>query len=118
LVTLITLWHRTNVENAASILRDGFRDTAANYGTDRQFSGVWLSDEMLTPNEGAYGDTILRVMLDCTEYEIRQFEWIEEGKGYREFLIPAAFIVARGSVSPLHRKLRRKQPRTVTLTRL
>jgi hypothetical protein len=37
------LWHRTSADSAAAILRDGFRD--------------WLSDEVLTPNEGPAGDT-------------------------------------------------------------
>ncbi|MGN6732028.1 MAG: hypothetical protein ACTHMB_08655, partial [Candidatus Binatia bacterium] len=77
---LITLWHRTNAENAAVILRNGFRDTTATSGSDREFSGVWLSDELLTPNEGPDCDTVLRVTLDCTPDEIRQFEWIEGGK--------------------------------------
>jgi hypothetical protein len=67
--------------------------------TDHTFSGVWLSNELLTPNEGAYGDTALRVTLRCTEDEIRHFEWIEEGKGYREFLVPAAFIAEHGKVT-------------------
>jgi hypothetical protein len=80
-------------------LNEGFRDGTGSYLTDREFSGVWLSDELLTANEGADGDTALCVMLDCAEDEIRQFEWIEEGKGYREFLLPAAFITARGTVT-------------------
>jgi hypothetical protein len=77
---MITLWHRTSADNAATILRDGFRDAVGSYGTDHEFSGVRLY-EVLTPNEGAAGDTVLRVTLDCSEHEIRQFERIEEGKG-------------------------------------
>jgi hypothetical protein len=96
---MITLWHRTSAEAAAQILSKGFRDGTGNYLTDREFSGVWLSDRLLDANEGAHGDTGLRITLNCTEDEIREFEWIEEGKGYREFLIPAAFITARGTVT-------------------
>jgi hypothetical protein len=97
--SVITLWHRTRVEAAARISSKGFRDGTGSYLTDREFSGVWLSDELLTANEGADGDTALCVVLDCTEDEIREFEWIEEGKGYREFLVPAPFIAARGTVT-------------------
>jgi hypothetical protein len=38
-------------------------------------------------NEGAHGDTLLAI--DVPEEEIADYEWIEEGKTYREFLIPA-----------------------------
>ena len=96
---MITLWHRTSADIAAKILTDGFRDGTETYLTNRKFSGVWLSDKLLDENEGANGDTALRVALDCTEDEIVKFEWVEEGKPYREFLIPAAFITARGTVT-------------------
>ena len=85
----------------------------ATSGTDQKLYGVWLSDELLTPNEGANGDTVLRVTLDCTLDEIQQFECNEEGKDYREFLIPGAFIVTHGSVARVRkdslgmRKIRR-----------
>jgi hypothetical protein len=46
-------------------------------------------------NEGAGGDILLEVNTDMTESEIAQYEWIEEGKGYREFLVPAAEINSR-----------------------
>ncbi len=96
---MITLWHRTRAEAAAQILSEGFRDGMGNYLTAGNFSGVWLSDRLLDSNEGPDGDTALCITLNCTEDEIREFEWIEEGKGYREFLIPTAFITARGTVT-------------------
>ena len=96
---MITLWHRTRAEAAAQILSEGFRDGTGNYLADREFSGVWLSDRLLDSNEGADGDTALRITLNCTDDEIGEFEWIEKGKPYREFLVPAAFITARGTVT-------------------
>jgi hypothetical protein len=96
---VVTLWHRTRADNAAAILRDGFRDGTGTYLTDRKFTGVWLSDQVLDANEGAICDTVLRITLDCTDGEIREFEWIEEGKRFREFLVPAAFITERGIVT-------------------
>jgi len=93
------LWHRTSPARAESILRDGFRDGYGRYMTDREFSGVWLSDQPLDSNDGASGDTLLRVDLACNESEISDFEWIEEGKSYREWLIPAAFVNDLAEVS-------------------
>jgi len=93
------LWHRTRAAAAESILREGFRDGYRRYMTDREFSGVWLSDRPLDSNEDACGDALLRVVLACTENEISDFEWIEEGKTYREWLIPAAFVNERAEVT-------------------
>jgi hypothetical protein len=75
----LTLWHRTRTENAALIRREGFRDGAGRYLTELKLSGVWLSDHPLDANDGAWGEVLLRVALDCTEADIRDFEWIEEG---------------------------------------
>ena len=52
----------------------------------------------LDANEGADGDTLLLVELDLIEQELAQFEWVEEGKDYREWLIPAALINAKAKV--------------------
>lgn len=61
-------------------------------------SGVWLSDIPLDANEGVPGDTLLRIELDATEDELKQFEWIEEGKPYREWQVPAVFINSRATI--------------------
>src|SRR4051794_38175011 len=84
------LFHRTHAAIAALILRDGFRDGTGSYLTDEQHSGVWLSNVPLDINEGAAGDTLLK--LDLPERTISNYEWIEEGKPYREWLIPAQLI--------------------------
>jgi hypothetical protein len=88
------LFHRTN--DAEAILTSGFKDGTGSYLTTSEYSGVWLSD--VDANEGAFGDTLLLVELDMPEGELNQFEWIEEGKGFREWLIPAALINAKGKV--------------------
>jgi len=46
----------------------------------------------LDENEGAVGNALLRVELNKKEHEIAQFEWIEDGKPYREWLIPSCLI--------------------------
>jgi hypothetical protein len=89
------LYHRTTAANAEQILRDGFRDGVGSYLTDRNWSGVWLSDVPLDINEGAEGDTLLRVKLQMAEQAIADYELVEEGKPYREWLIPARLINER-----------------------
>jgi len=42
-----------------------------------------------------FGDILLEVAVEMTESEISQYEWIEQGKPYREFLVPAAEINSR-----------------------
>lgn len=83
-----------------AILAEGFRDATGCYGTDRQFTGVWLSDIPLDENEGTAGADLLEVMLDLPDAEIIEWEWGEEGEGvgYREFLFPAAIVNAAATV--------------------
>jgi hypothetical protein len=89
------LYHRTDPQAAENILQQGFRDGTRKYMTTSSHSGVWLSDAPLDENEGAFGDILLEVTTEMTESEIAKYECIEEGKGCREFLIPAAEINSR-----------------------
>jgi len=91
-------YHSTTRENAARILRDGFCDRTDYYLTSQLHTGVWLSDMPLDENEGASSEE--RLCLELDEARVTPFEWIEEGKGYREFLVPAA-IVNTGEVRAL-----------------
>ncbi len=85
----MTLYHTTY--EAKAILDQGFRDGKGTYLTDDcEFRGVWLADRPLDVNEGADGDGIL--VLDIPEEVIAEYEWIEEGKRYREFLVPAEIV--------------------------
>src|SRR6266699_2442609 len=56
---------------------------------------VWLSNNPLDENEGTKGPVLLEVSVKATHREMAQFEWIEEGKPYREWLIPATFLNSR-----------------------
>jgi hypothetical protein len=40
----------------------------------------------------AAGDWRFRFGLELDEAKIVPFDWIEDGKGYREFLVPAAIV--------------------------
>ena len=58
--------------------------------TDHEFSGVWVADRPLDPNEGAWGRFV--ISLDVPESELEPYEWVEEGRFYREFLVPAELL--------------------------
>ena len=60
--------------------------------TLREHTGVWVSDRPLDCNEGADGGGLLTLTVPVDVFE--QYEWIEEGKPYREALIPAAVLNA------------------------
>jgi hypothetical protein len=89
---MITLYHRTTKDIARRIAADGFRDIEEYYSTENLHYGVWLSDRALDEDEGAVGNAVLRVELTKDEPEIARFEWIEDGKPYREWLVPASLI--------------------------
>lgn len=94
------LYHSTIPEAAVAILRGGFRDSTGYYLTSQLWTGVWLSDKPLDPNEGAKGDTL--IVVEMPESEVLPYEWVQEpfedwqGKlftpPYREFLIPAELV--------------------------
>jgi len=88
----VKLYHRTTAAAAKSILADGFRDAKCTYGSTRMHRGVWLSDVPLDVNEGADGDILLCVTLACDGERIQNFEWVEVGKPYREWLVPAVSL--------------------------
>ena len=94
---MITLYHRTNKDDATQIIANGFRESEGYYGTKSLHRRVWLSDRALDANEGAVGTVVLRVELTKDEPEIADFKWTEEGKPYREWLIPASLINKYGS---------------------
>jgi hypothetical protein len=59
-----------------------------NYLTLHEWTGVWLSSEPLDEQSGGYsGDA---VVVEIPAELVEPYEWIEEGKAFREFLVPAA----------------------------
>jgi hypothetical protein len=57
----------------------------------------------LDVNEGAEGDTLLRIDLSMPESDIADYEWIEEGKPYREWLIlRSGDIGSSGGLGGIH----------------
>ena len=100
-------FHRTDWQAAQKILRGGFKDSTGHYLSSTLHTGVWVSDTPLDENEGARGDTILSLAIDPKLME--EYEWIEEGKGYREFLVPAKLLNEHARVR-VHERERRDGP--------
>ena len=79
--------HETSNENAAAIQAESFRDTGGM--TKANVAGAFLSYRPLDASEGPR-DTVVAVDLPLSKADLDQYEWKEEGKGYREWLISAA----------------------------
>lgn len=86
------LYHRAPKDAVNAILEHGFKDGSGHYLTTHTYSGVWLSNVPLDENEGACGDCLLEVLVELSDGEIAKYEWIEDGKPYREFLVPASVV--------------------------
>lgn len=76
---------------------------------------VWLSNVPLDPGEGAEGDMLLEVALALSYKDLGDYEWIEEGKPNREWLVPARLINQHATIRVVEeawqtkaRKLREK----------
>ena len=85
-------WHHTKRKIANVILNSGFKDAKGGYLTSNEHEGVWISDVPLDVNEGADGDTYLEILLDLPDNVLAEYEWVETGKPYREWLIKAHLL--------------------------
>jgi|SRR5262249_44859458 len=93
---MMLIYHCTTESAARQILAEGFRDKTARYLTDREWSGVWVSDRPLHNTEGASGDTVLQI--EIPEEAVAAFEWVKEDKSFREWLVPVAVLNEAGQV--------------------
>lgn len=109
------LYHRTTSQGAASILAGGFKDGAGHYLTSSTNTGVWLADCPLDANEGAQGEELLEVLLP-NGFDLGPYEWVEEGKPYREFLVPAEQINRNAKIRRLCGLCDEGSERTATRT--
>lgn len=62
-----------------------------------EYEGVWLSDRQVDSNEGACGEVLFEVNIPAGL--INKYEWKEECKSHREFLVPDHIINKHGDVS-------------------
>ena len=84
------VYHATSADAAGAILAGGFRDATGYFLTRQLHTGVWVADQPLDENEGATSENLLT--LDVPDADLELYEWVEEGKGYREFLVPAEIL--------------------------
>lgn len=91
----VMLYHRTSHACADSILAAGFRDGEVRYGTELVLRGVWVSDR---PLDSTAGDTVLQVSFLGTPKDLDLYECVEDGKPYREWLLPAQWLNKRCSI--------------------
>ena len=89
---MYTVYHRTTLGAAVSILKGGFKDATGTYLTSSEHTGVWVSDQPLDINEGAKGNALLTISTVFSESDLDAFEWVEDHKAYREWLIPAQLL--------------------------
>lgn len=90
------VFHRTSAAAWRAIRREGFRDASGTYMTSSEHTGVWVSDRPLDENEGAGGDVLLSLEVPDLS-ALAPYEWVEESKGYREWLVPAAVLNSYGT---------------------
>jgi hypothetical protein len=76
----LTLYHRTSIGEARSIMQKGFEDldwdfglTDAQTGEDAIVTGTWLADRPVGREEGIEGDALLEVTVDTTEADLAPF---------------------------------------------
>lgn len=107
-------FHRTGAPDA--ILASGFADGIGTYLTGDFHEGVWLSDRPLDGSEGAKGSALLAVDVPAEIADLfdRRHEWVEEGKPYREWLVPASVLNEHAELTLLEAERERYPDPSVT----
>ena len=75
--------------SAEKILKSGFRGDCGKRNI--RDDGVWFSDEILELLDGIEEGMEL-LIIEIPFEDIKEFEWMEEGKDYREWCIPADVV--------------------------
>jgi len=87
------LFHIANTANAEAILKDGFRDVMGYHHAGQEWTGVWVSSEPLDWSQRQYlNEANTLFAIEIPEDVISKFEWVEEGKTIREWLVPASLL--------------------------
>lgn len=90
-------YHITTNKNAKLIVKNGFKDGVGSYGVvdsktgqSKISKGVFLSNEVFLQRIKDEDDCVF--VINIPVGEIKQYEWIEEIKSYREWCVPAKII--------------------------
>ena len=85
------LYHLTTKRNAEKIEAGGLIDGTGSYMLTREGSGLWYLDSVREFDARPEVDTVLTFSIPAGVAV--QYEWEDEVKPYREFLIPASVVV-------------------------
>jgi hypothetical protein len=85
----IKVYFITEAQNAVEILAGGFHYCTRTYSSGSVHRGVWVSDQLLVLLSGIDLDDVACFEIKVLEEWLIRHECIEQGKGYREFLVPA-----------------------------
>ena len=81
------------MRNVDGILTEGFRDAEGTYLTATVHRGVWLADRSLDWNDAGFDASDLSIIeVEIPEEAVTPYEWVEEGRSHREFLVPAEIV--------------------------
>jgi hypothetical protein len=101
----VIFYHYTGIEEAQTILREGFKDGHGRYGfaIEKELTGVWVSDTPLDSNDASlvYEQVVwLRLTVTLPQSVIDEWEIVypDGGSGYREWLFPAELLNAHSTV--------------------
>ncbi len=94
----LALYYGTTSKDAERILNRGFEDLRSGFLTDSELHGVRLFDRLRAADEGRTRECYVSVQFR-DEAALKEFEVIEEGKPYRKWVVPAAFIKDNASVA-------------------
>jgi len=89
---IVNVYHLTKMGNAAGIATNGFRNGTGTYLTRSQRAGVWVSDRPLLIESNIDPDDAVCFEVEIEEAALAAFEWFEDGKPYREWLVSAEVL--------------------------
>jgi len=93
------LYHRTTIAEARALMQHGFQDqkwgfdvTGLEGDARLKLRGVWLTDRVLTDEEGPPGDAVVQVTVGGDAEALRPFEVPGVLPGARLWVVPAAVL--------------------------
>ena len=100
----LTLYHRTSIGEARTLVQRGFTDAEwdfglqdARTGEDAVVTGVWVADRPLGQAEGIEGDAALEIMLDTSVEDLREYELEGMLWDARVWVVPADMLNAHAT---------------------
>ena len=96
------VYHATTLENAQSILVDGFKDCTGTYLTGIEWTGVWFANRPMDESDISHNDVahVIEAWFEFTIDEdlIAGYEWVNDGSPHREWQVPATVINTQGKI--------------------